>query len=125
MTAPPALALNAPFPLAPPLDILSGRKKLADPKRKFCKWLTFVNPRFGGEGREELSSDKSFKLNFLSTKNRKTTATLPGPPLGTVWRAAPQVLVSELASQKGAPRGAGTDQGQPVCLPATVRGVVN
>lgn len=98
---------------------------LADPKRKFRKWLTFVNPRFWGERRKELPSDKSFKLNFTSTKIKNSILPPPQPPLGTLGRAAPQVLINELASQKGDHRQADIDQGQPLCLPATVWGVVN
>lgn len=100
---------------------------LADPKRKFCKWLTFVNPGFWGErGGKSFPSDKSFKLNFTSTKIKNSILPPPPqPPLGTLGRAAPQVLINELASQKGDHRQADIDQGQPLCLPATVWGVVN
>lgn len=81
----------------------------------------------GGRDTRAFSQIKSFKLNFTSKIffKKATTANPPGPPLGTLGPAALQVLINELVSQKGDHCGADIDQGQPVCLPAIVWGVVN
>lgn len=69
---------------------------MVDPKRKFCKWLTQVLV---------VESKRAFPqkivLSCISPPHKFKTAKPPGPPLGTLGHAAPQVLINELPFQEG------------------------